>query len=613
MSQPRRYSPLNRAYGLRRLPNESYGLPIVASLILHVVFLAGLVSVTNAPVERQCADVSAILADLAAAASPDDATSDVAPKPAAGVTPTTGIRPPVAPSRPPERATSATAREAAVASRPSPTVSAATPTATPVGRVAPLADGATLVSTVPAASDVPKPAASRLADLDPAPDPSWAEPSSVASTTPSVNPRVEALTPVARLREGSQGQIASAAPPLPAREPIRPSPDIPAESLPRPRPVPDEPAAAAREGVVPTTRPPTTSSSPVVQPGSAFGINRDRALIRLAGPRTWVTDQPSRTISGTVSGGVPERVVVYVNGRPMEVSLAGRTFEAAVALQPGANELRAVATGPGSLEADDTVMVQYNPRTTSNGIVLTTPSEGLTLGPDDPPVTVVEGELDDKRLTSVWVVANDRRIPVPVNAGRFRQAVLISDPVVNVWAEATDGDVVHRSGTVTIRTAGARPRSGVLVMQWPAGFDRSTVDVTATWRAHSERLDTIVQTMSLPPVGETANGSPDMFFLRSLKPGVYTLIVRYRGLAPMGDVRPTLYLPDKDHLAPRALRPLSLDTGGRRQVMAKVLMPQAVLWSQDDWFSGMSESVDTVTKFRIPEGITWVERKDELP
>jgi hypothetical protein len=363
---------------------------------------------------------------------------------------------------------------------------------------------------------------------------------------------------------------------------------------------------------MPTTRPPTTSPSPVVQAGSPFGINRERALVRLEGPRTWVTDQPSRIISGTVLGSVPERLVVYVNGSPMEVNLSGRTFEAAVILYPGANELRAVATGPGGLEADDTIMVQYNPRTSSNGIVLISPSEGLTLGPDDPPVTVVEGELDNKVLTTAWIVSNDRRIAVPVTAGRFRQAVLISDPVVNVWAEASDGDVVHRSGTVTIRTAGARLRSGVLVMQWPAGIDRSTVDVTATWRAHSERLDTIVQTMSLPPLGETTNGAPDMFFLRSLKPGVYTLIVRYRGLTPMGDVRPTLYLPDKGHLAPRALGPLSLDAGGRR-VMAKVLMPQAVMWSQDDWFSGMSESVDTVTKFRIPEGITWVERKDELP
>jgi hypothetical protein len=42
-------------------------------------------------------------------------------------------------------------------------------------------------------------------------------------------------------------------------------------------------------------------------------------------------------------------------------------------------------------------------------------------------------------------------------------------------------------------------------------------------------------------------------------------------------------------------------------------MPQAVLWNQEEWFSGTSESVDTVTKFRIPEGITWVERKADLP
>jgi hypothetical protein len=150
-------------------------------------------------------------------------------------------------------------------------------------------------------------------------------------------------------------------------------------------------------------------------------------------------------------------------------------------------------------------------------------------------------------------------------------------------------------------------------MHWPAGIDGSAVEVTATWRANSERLDTLVQTMKLPAVGEAAaNGAPsEMFHLRALKPGVYTLIVRYRG-EPLGDARPTLYLPDKDHLSPRTLRPVPLSGGGRR-VVAKVLMPQAILWSQDDWFSGTSESVDTVTKFRIPEGVTWVERKADLP
>jgi hypothetical protein len=318
-------------------------------------------------------------------------------------------------------------------------------------------------------------------------------------------------------------------------------------------------------------------------------------------------------LTGTVLGGVPERLVVYVNGIPTEVTPVGRAFETAVLLSPGMNTLRAVASGPAGVEAEDTITVQYVPRPSLNSIALTSPLDGLTLGPDDPPVAVVEGEIDDKAATTVWIVANDRRIPVTARAGRFRHFLLLSDPLVRLWAEAPGRDGVHRTGTVTIRTAGARPSSGVLLMHWPAGIDGSAVEVTATWRANSERLDTLVQTMKLPAVGEAAaNGAPsEMFHLRALKPGVYTLIVRYRG-EPLGDARPTLYLPDKDHLSPRTLRPVPLSGGGRR-VVAKVLMPQAILWSQDDWFSGTSESVDTVTKFRIPEGVTWVERKADLP
>ena len=46
--------------------------------------------------------------------------------------------------------------------------------------------------------------------------------------------------------------------------------------------------------------------------------------------------------------------------------------------------------------------------------------------------------------------------------------------------------------------------------------------------------------------------------------------------------------------------------------MTEVLLPQGILWEQDDWFTGRSESTDTVTKFRLPEGITWTERKSDL-
>ena len=60
-----------------------------------------------------------------------------------------------------------------------------------------------------------------------------------------------------------------------------------------------------------------------------------------------------------------------------------------------------------------------------------------------------------------------------------------------------------------------------------------------------------------------------------------------------------------------AIRPVRLGSSGRA-VLARVLLPQGVLWEQDGWFSGSSESVDTVTKFRFPEGINWVERKADL-
>jgi hypothetical protein len=39
------------------------------------------------------------------------------------------------------------------------------------------------------------------------------------------------------------------------------------------------------------------------------------------------------------------------------------------------------------------------------------------------------------------------------------------------------------------------------------------------------------------------------------------------------------------------------------------MLPQAVLWDQDEWFTGRSESSDSITKFR-DDGTSWIERKE---
>ena len=648
----RRYSPLNRAHGVRRVPDEPVGLGFIASLTLHAALAISLIHLTDAPPQKAGADVTALLADLAAVAPVNPPGRDPVPGPAPSPRPAPSSEQPVAkPSIATEAKaiptlgglnipTQASARmvkpSAVPAPASAPTAVVAPPLLPPVPPsepVGPELNGPTLVSATSTPIDVPAQA------IDTPLDAGWPEPPLTAVTSSSAaQPAVTSsssaqpakpLTPVPVLLPRVPDTPEPAPPTRLAREPLLAAPALP----PMPMPPTDQPKVESTTPPVPTTLTgmpaPTASPTPVVpdrekpeaqpvvaqrevRPSSIFGLKRESALVRLDGPRTWITDRPTQTVSGTVLGGMPERLVVSVNGIPAEVTPTGRAFETVVLLSPGTNELRAVVSGPDGVEAVDTITVQYVPRLSSDGIALTSPADGLTLGPDDPPVAVVEGEVDDKSVTTVWIVANSRRIPVTVSEGRFRHTLLVPDPLVRLWAEASGGDIVRRSDTVTIRTAGARPPSGVLVMHWPAGTDASSVEVSATWRAQPGRLDTVVQTMRLAAVGEATNGAPAaMFHLRGLKPGVYTLMLRYRGAAPLGDVQPTLYLPDKDHLAPRALRPIALNKAGRR-IVAKVLMPQAVLWSQDDWFSGRSESVDTVTKFRIPEGISWVERKADV-
>jgi hypothetical protein len=297
---------------------------------------------------------------------------------------------------------------------------------------------------------------------------------------------------------------------------------------------------------------------------------------------------------------------------PITVSPTQHAFEVSVPLKPGSNNLRVVATSPAGLEAEDVIAVDYVTPATSNAILLATPSDGLTLGAEDLPVVVVEGQVADPSIGTAWIVANDRRVPVSIRDGRFRHILVVSEPLLRLWVEtAPNGSAPQRSQAVTVHRAGAAAPTGILVVQWPRGTQNSDVEVSATWRAQADRIDAPAQTVTLPAFAKPVDGTPtEVFYLKGLKSGVYTLAVRSRAAVPSGDVLSTFYLPDRTGFTARPLGPARL-TGGRT-VLAKVLLPYGVLWSQDDWFSGLSESVDTVTKFRFPDGINWVERKADL-
>jgi hypothetical protein len=319
-------------------------------------------------------------------------------------------------------------------------------------------------------------------------------------------------------------------------------------------------------------------------------------------------------VTGRVLGGPADQLSLYVNDALTEVVLGGDgTFGASVLLQPGLNRLRAVASGPGDTRAEGSVSIEYVPAGPGR-IVFTSPGDGFVLGPDAPPVIVVEGMVEDKTVTTLSLLANDRRVPVKVSAGRFRKVLPTFAPVLHLRAETSGGDGPgSRSETITVYVGGPRKPSGVLIMEWPEGTQGLEVEASAVVRFTPERLDGPVQTIRVPGVLRTMVTAPfEVFWLRGVAPGAYTVRLRHRGVSPGGDVPATLYIPDKDGMAARPLPAVRLRAGGTT-VLARILLPHGVLWEQDDWFSGRSEGSDTVTKFRIPEGISWVERRADLP
>jgi hypothetical protein len=429
------------------------------------------------------------------------------------------------------------------------------------------------------------------------------QPAESAPPTPATLPK-PTLPPVTRRDPEPSGPASagpSPEPPPPPRPPIRIQTVEPAApSAPTP--------AIAVEGL----RPPMIArAAPVVPPrsdssatggSSPLGLGLGRLRIRLDGASLRTTDRDVDVISGTLVGGQPQRLLVQVDEHTSEPKLEGRLFTTTVKLVPGINRVRVLATDAAGAEVEEVVTVQFVPPPTPD-VAITNPRDGHTLAPDDPPLVVVQGQVSDPSLTTVRIVANELRMMVPVTAGRFRHVVPVVEPTVLVRAE-TAGEG-RRSATVTVHAAAAVPALALFVGDWPR--DTAGPTLTVTWRPNPAKLEGGAQPLRLNGLADDGGaGGGDFYYLRDARPGVYTFSLTYRAGAPAA-IRPLLYVAG----TPRSLQPVALDGAGRA-VVARLLLPQGVLWDQDDWFTGRSGSGDTVTKFRFPDGVSWTERRGDL-
>ncbi len=476
---------------------------------------------------------------------------------------------------------------------------------------------------VPAPSRSPTPSV-RKEVVEPPPMPGHVSTPSSKLTSAQLRP-AEILTPVTAVPTRAPEPAAAGATAAPAEQ-ARPQgnedPRLPAPAEPpigldtSPAPAPEIPAVAPAARSEAVTAATATETVPAAEramplPGSPFGLGLGLLRVVFDGTPAKVTDVPTISVSGRIQGGAATALVLRVNDSAQDLSMDRRSFHASVTLAPGPNRITAVVMGPDGLEAEDSITIEYAPKAAPGGIALSSPVDGLVLGPDDPPAVLVDGRVENPVVSTVWLVANERAVAVSVRDGRFRRVVPVLEPLLRLRAESRPEDgASHRSDTVTVSAPGLGP-VGLLLLDWLGGAPGAPVEVGATRRDTPGRLDSRavpVPVRSVP--GASASGAQEAVYVRNLKPGAYTFTVRLDPAASMTGVRPTLYFSGNGTVSERALQAIPVDGKGRL-VVARILLPQGILWDDDGW-TGKSESVDTITKFRLPEGITWIERKADL-
>lgn len=269
----------------------------------------------------------------------------------------------------------------------------------------------------------------------------------------------------------------------------------------------------------------------------------------------------------------------------------------------GASQETAGQPAPAQSQSGDTTGQVPQTPGPPGGIAITAPVNGYRVARDEPPVIVVRGRVEDRNATTVVVTVNELRVTVPVVAGTFEAVVPGVESVVKLRAEIAGSGNPRRSQEITVHVDAASAPTAVVLFDWGRAASPPDLELRATYRSRADRTDD-------PPLPVSVKALPaysSVFFMQNMKPGVYALSLGYR--ASDVPLSATVYLGGGGAKATaKPLRNLKLNGTGRT-ILARLLLPFNVLWDDDGWFTGRSESSTSITKFRLPEGVTWVEEK----
>ena len=103
-----------------------------------------------------------------------------------------------------------------------------------------------------------------------------------------------------------------------------------------------------------------------------------------------------------------------------------------------------------------------------------------------------------------------------------------------------------------------------------------------------------------------------VFAFPATQDGAYALALDYR--VPSGELVDkgwcVVIVPGTNGYRNLRLGPFQLTDKGRA-ILAKFLLPYGIFWEEDFWFTAFAEGVDSFSKFRHADGVSWMELKGE--
>jgi len=369
-------------------------------------------------------------------------------------------------------------------------------------------------------------------------------------------------------------------------------------------------AKAAEPMPVPPAKMGTSEPTPLPRPLAISGkgaAQSEAPGLRISEPVPGDTDKGLVDVKGIVGGLGIRSVYLVVGKKETEILVKDGTFKAAAALDVGTNIIEASAVDSSGRVARDRVVVNYTPEKAGR-ITLTSPKDKAVIDAFRQKEVTIQGSVEAKGAVKVRIYLNNAITDISAPGGLFSVTTPVKAEDNVLYAEATDASGrTYRSEDVHFTAVNLFPKDLAVRANYPSD---AGVRLTWKWRPHP-LLDKHAPKPDAPEWRAAEDGKGGSASVGEAVAGIYTIGVEYdipEGRSAEASFDASVYGYDQTRKKARKAGPITLKGKGYLPAV-RVLMPEAVFWEDETWFSGMIEASGSYTKFKSPEGIVWTEEK----